>query len=176
MGDVRRIMMQGVALWRDVLQFEDQQIEPVLEHLRHCIQRFEEQHGDVHSACAGKQWAKLKIALRFAAADSPFMERKKQGSRPTTKGGVYNPIQLVRCLRRVKQVKDRAMKLVCMACQHSITSDWYIERSDSNIRVLIPHGGHKVGRRRCGRYKPEVAATPTRLDTNLSGELTKFDY
>lgn len=176
-NDVRRLMLQGIALWRDRLQLEDEQIEPILSHVRYCIQRFEEQHGDVHAASAGRQWVRLKTALGCAAAGPAASQGRKQagratrkrGGKRTTSGGVYNPSQLVRSLRCVKQVVGGAMKLFCATCHHSITSDWYIELSNGVVRLLVPHAGHKVGGLRCGKYKPEVTDTMTRMDTMLPG-------
>merc|ERR1712196_232950 len=117
--------------WRERLQLEDEQIEPILARLRHCIQCFEKRCGDLTLACAGEQWGKQKIAIGSAPADmAPHQFEPKHGSAKsasrasTTKGGVYSPGAAKRSFSHVKQLRGSAVRLICSTCQHTVTSDW----------------------------------------------------
>lgn len=169
---LRRIVAQGIVLWRDRLQLEDAQLEPILARMRYFIQRFESRHGDLHFACAGKQWAKLKVAVASTSAESIPLQQTprlgptaKQPNASTTKGGCYTPNEGIRSLPFVKQRAGCSVILFCKTCQRSITSDWFLENTVGETCLLIPGGGHRLGGNKvCGKYAPKDGTIETRND------------
>lgn len=184
--ELRRIMVHCIFLWRSRLQLEDEQLEPVLARVHYYIQRFEKRHGELLLARGGKQWAKLKSAIgntsmplqqpsEVGPTANPqcssifFTSAKKpcgtgNGS-STTKGGIYTPNERIRSFPVVKQRSDCVVRLFCSTCQHSITSDWYLEHTSGKLCLLRPKSGHMVrGRKICGTYVPHDGTTETYVD------------
>eukprot|EP00928_Gymnodinium_smaydae_P025291 TRINITY_DN20198_c0_g3_i1.p1 TRINITY_DN20198_c0_g3~~TRINITY_DN20198_c0_g3_i1.p1 ORF type:complete len:493 (-),score=45.56 TRINITY_DN20198_c0_g3_i1:296-1774(-) len=162
---VRQILLTCVVTWRERLQLEDAQIEPVLSHLKYYIDSFEHGHLDVEYACAGKQWSKLKAAVGLLEdvvspstttvapgpghAASQRVEPKQETlteskrSQASYRDGIYQPPAKVLALPTIEHDPDNPKVLKCTLCAFTMTSSWYFVQPKTKVRaVLIPHNGH----------------------------------
>ena len=65
---VRQILITGLHKWRNQFYLEDSQVAPVLAHVRRFIECFEQTHGAMQHACAGKQWQRLEEVVALDPA------------------------------------------------------------------------------------------------------------
>merc|ERR1719171_401802 len=144
---VRRILLEGLIVWRKQMNLEDIQIEPILVALRSQIERFERCTSmEVKQACGGTQWAKLKNAIwdEEEETDLPRVPSRtgvNAGSRAAIIGQVYTPHEKIRQLAAVRQ-REPGVTLKCNACGFEINSSWYVKDKDGVEKVLRPHNGH----------------------------------
>eukprot|EP00928_Gymnodinium_smaydae_P090713 TRINITY_DN74472_c0_g1_i1.p1 TRINITY_DN74472_c0_g1~~TRINITY_DN74472_c0_g1_i1.p1 ORF type:complete len:456 (+),score=29.86 TRINITY_DN74472_c0_g1_i1:182-1549(+) len=149
---LRRMLTWALTAWREA--FQDEQIEPILDHIRDFVTKFELMHGTISCACSAKQWRRLKAASEGRTnpsdADSVARVRRKHNEyqrRLTTKSsqrdGVYTPAAEVIAYPYVSQ--GPSIDLQCTVCAGIVTSCWYAKcgtRYGDKKRVIVPLNGH----------------------------------
>jgi len=120
---VRKVIVRGLIAWREALNLEDVQIEPIITFLRHIIDAFETRHGGMERARASTQWQQLKAVIGPSEpCNSPETGADFEGG---AEGEYWEPTADIQSLSTVSLAHLAKIQFSCANCAFKIVTDWY---------------------------------------------------
>lgn len=164
---VRKFFIAALARWRFEFNLEDDQIEPILEHVRLLVRSFESRHGSLQFACGCEFWQRLRVAVIGKTQGDGGARPVERLTKSMISAGIWTPSDRAQALGTIQHRPADAKRLACVRCGAVLQSAWFFLHPTMRTEFVLVPRGHRT----CGGNFAAIDGTPCK-----NGRISNIDY